>query len=176
MVTYGEKELFITIGKILTTHGNKGELKVLPLTDFPERFQVGDEVFLDRGGQLTKYQISSVRFHRQWVILGFSEIEDMSMAEELRGALIKVPVEQVHPLPEGHFYVFQLVGLPVFTQEGDFLGTLKDVLPTGSNDVYQVHHPETGQEILLPALKECVQSIDLERRRMVVKLLPGLID
>lgn len=173
---YGEKELFITIGKILTTHGNKGELKVLPLTDFPERFQIGDHVLLDLDGQLTEYHISSVRYHRQWVILGFAEIEDMSMAEELRGVLIKVPVEQVHPLPEGHYYVFQLVGLPVYTQEGDFLGNLKDVFPTGSNDVYQIQHPETGREILLPALKECVKSIDLENRRMVVKLLPGLID
>jgi len=172
----GEQELFIAIGKILTTHGNKGELIVEPLTDFPERFQTGEEVWLDREGRFSKHRIESVRFHRQWVILGLSGVPDMSAAEELRGGLLKVPADRVYPLPEGHYYVFQLVGLPVFTQEGDFLGILKDVLPTGSNDVYQVCHPETGREILLPAIKDCIKSIDLEHRRIVVHVLPGLMD
>jgi len=172
----GEQGLFIAIGKILTTHGHKGELKVQPLTDFPERFQTGEEVWLDRDGRLSKHEIETVRYHRQWIILRLSGVEDMSAAEELRGVLIKVPEDRVYPLPEGHYYIFQLVGLPVLTEEGDFLGILKEILPTGSNDVYRVCHPETGREILLPAIKDCIKSIDLEGRRILVKLLPGLID
>lgn len=172
----GEQGLFIAIGKILTTHGHKGELKVQPLTDFPERFQTGEEVWLDRDGRLSKHEIETVRYHRQWIILRLSGVEDMSAAEELRGVLIKVPEDRVYPLPEGHYYIFQLVGLPVLTEEGDFLGILKEILPTGSNDVYRVCHPETGREILLPAIEDCIKSIDLEGRRILVKLLPGLID
>lgn len=172
----GEQGLFIAIGKILTTHGNKGELKVEPLTDFPERFQVGEEVWLDQKGRFSKHYIESVRYHRQWVILGLSQVHDMSAAEELRGVLIKVPADRAYPLPEGRYYVFQLVGLPVYTREGNFLGTVQAVLATGSNDVYQVCHPDTGREILLPAIKDCIKSIDLENRRIVVSLLPGLID
>jgi 16S rRNA processing protein RimM len=173
---YKGKEPLVTIGKILTTQGNKGEVKVQPYTDFPERFQVGDDVFLDREGQIASYRIVSVRYHQRWVILGFEGVDDMSAAEKLRGTEIKVSPDQVYPLPEGHYYVFQLVGLPVFSEEGQYLGDLTNVLPTGGNDVYQVVHPQTNREILVPAIKECVKSIDLEQKRITVELLPGLID
>lgn len=125
---------------------------------------------------MVEYEIASVRYHQRWVIIGFTEVADMSAAEKLAGCLIKVPPNQVYPLPEGHYYIFQLVGLPVFTGEGQYLGDLKDVLPTGGNDVYQIVHPQTGQEILVPAIKECITSIDLEGKRITVKLLPGLVD
>lgn len=173
---YNERELLVTIGEILTTQGNKGELKVQPHTDFPERFQVGDEVLLEKDGRLSSFRIASVRHHQRWVILGFEGVDDMSAAEKLRGSIIKVSRDQVHPLPEGHYYIFQLVGLPVFSDEGEYIGDLTKVFPTGGNDVYQVVHPQTKREILIPAIKECVKSIDLEQKRITVKLLPGLVD
>ncbi|NLC77367.1 MAG: 16S rRNA processing protein RimM [Clostridia bacterium] len=166
----------ITIGEILTTQGHKGEVKVRPYTDFPQRFQKGERVLLEKEGRLAEYEIASVRHHKRWVIIGFAGIADMSAAEKLAGYLIKIPPDQVYPLPEGHYYVFQLVGLPVYSLEGRYLGDLQNVLPTGGNDVYQIVHPQTGQEILVPAIKECVAAINLEEKRITVKLLPGLAD
>lgn len=176
MLEETKKANLIAIGKILRTQGNKGELRVLPLTDFPERFQIGQQVFLELDTCLRKHKINSVRYLKRWVVLGFEEIEDMSAAERYRHALIKVDSKDVFKLPEGHYYVFQLVDLPVYTNQGEYLGNIKDVLATGGNDVYHVIHPETKKEVLLPAIKDCIQAIDLEQKVVKVKLLPGLLD
>lgn len=166
----------ISIGRVLTTQGLEGEVKVLPLTDFPERFRQLQWVYLQKDECLEKNEISSVRFHNNFVILKFKGIDDISSAERLRNALIQIDPEQVMPLPAGHYYVYELINLPVFTEEGEFLGEVQDVFSTGSNDVYQVIHPQRGQEILLPAIKECILSIDLSRKKILVRLLPGLRD
>jgi len=171
-----EENSFVAIGKILTTQGNKGELKVMPLTDFPERFRQGLEVYIHSKAGFEKFKVSSSRFHNKWLILGLEGVSDLKTAESLRDCLIKITSDEVMPLPEGSYYVFQLQGLPVFTMEGRFLGNLEDVFQTGSNDVYQVMHPATNKEILIPAIKECIQTIDLENRRIMVDLLPGLVD
>lgn len=167
---------FISIGKILTTHGNKGELRVLPLTDFPERFTENLEVYIGGNAGPEKRKILSIRLHNKFLVLKLEGITDMNLAEKLRNSLIKIPVEQVMPLPEGSYYVFQLIGLPVYTMEGLYLGDIKEIFQTGSNDVYQVIHSKTSKEILIPAIKECVQSIDLTNKKVLVYLLPGLTD
>lgn len=170
------KDSFISIGKILTTQGSKGELRVMPLTDFPERFKKNLEVYIEGETGVEKHKILSARFHNKWLILSLDGITDMNLAEKFRNSMIKIPLEHITPLPEGSHYVFQLVGLPVYIQEGQYLGDIKDIFQTGSNDVYQVIHPETNQETLIPAIKECVQSIDLIGKKIVVRLLPGLMD
>ncbi len=167
---------FISVGKVLTTQGNKGELKVMLLTDFPERFQEGSEVYFEEQTGLTKYKICSSRLHNKWLILGLEGVSDMKIAEKFRDCLIKIPSNEVMPLPKGSYYIFQLLGLPVFTEEGQYLGDLHEIFQTGSNDVYRVMHPDSNKEILIPALKECVQTIDLENRKIIVHLLPGLVD
>lgn len=169
------KEL-ITIGHITTTQGHRGEVRVYPLTDFPERFKLLKQVFWHKEGQIRPLTVEKVRYHKKFVILGFQEIENMNQAQELKGGDIQIPPEELMPLPEGHYYLFQIIGLQVFTVEGEYLGTIKDIRPTGSNDVYYLEDPKTGKEVLIPAIKEVVQEINCEAGKVIIKPLPGLID
>lgn len=163
----------IAIGKIVNTHGHLGEMKVLPLTDFPERFAKTKRVSIDLKDQILDYHIESVRYHNRFIILKFKEITDMNMAEKIKGAIIKVPREETVKLPEGHFYVFDIIGLQVYTTDERHLGQVTDVITTGSNDVYVVKM-ENNKEILIPALKQVVQEININEQKMTVKLLEGL--
>lgn len=163
----------ITIGEVVNTHGHRGAVRVLPLTDFPERFQDLQEVLVVRDGKRMTLHIERVSFHKRFVILSFREVPDMNAAERLRGALLQIPREQVRPLPEGRYYLFEIVGLQVFTVGGELLGTVVDVLQTGANDVYVIRSP-AGRELLIPALKSVVQEISPEASRMVVDLPEGL--
>lgn len=166
-------EPLIAIGKITTTHGHRGEVRVYPLTDFPERFQRLGKVYVQKE-DMRELHVERARFHKQFVIVKFKEINDMNEALQLKDYLIKINRSEVVPLPEGHYYIFQLVGSEVYSDKGEFLGELVDVHRTGSNDVYVVQNPDTGEEILIPALKDVVKKIDLEENKLVVELLPGL--
>lgn len=163
----------ITIGEVVNTHGHRGAVRVLPLTDFPERFRDLDEVVLTRNGERVTMHVERVAFQKRFVILSFREVPDMSAAERLRGALLQIPRDQVRPLPEGCYYLFEIVGLQVITSDGEPLGTVVDVLQTGANDVYVVRD-EAGRELLIPALKSVVLQISPEASRMVVALPEGL--
>lgn len=169
-------EELIAIGQITTTQGHLGEVRVYPLTDFPERFELLKEVFWQKDGQIRLLTVNKVRYHKGFVILGFKEIENMNQAEELRGGILQIPPEQLMPLPEGHYYLFQIIGLKVFTVDGEPLGFVKEILQTGSNDVYLVEDPDTGKETLIPAIKEVVKEINCQEGKIVVQLLPGLVD
>lgn len=169
-------ELSITVGKIVNTHGHKGMVRVLPLTDFPERFQRGQVLLVQLGHSSRQLRIEHSFTHKKYIIIQFQEITDMNAAEELKGALIKVNKEDLYPLPEGSFYIFQILGLKVFDREGSFLGVVKDVLVTGSNDVYVIEKDTGGRPLLVPALKDVVLEVDLEQARMVVSLPEGLVD
>ena len=169
------KEL-ITIGQIVAAHGNKGEVKVYPLTDFPNRFEHLKQVVCQLKHGTITLTIVSVRYHKELILLQFHEIDDISKAESLIMGLLKIGHEELMPLPEDHYYIFQLLGLDVFTIQGEYLGVISDIQKTGSNDVYVILHPETGKEILIPALKQFVTVIDLPRRKILVEPIPGLID
>jgi len=157
----------ITIGKIVAPHGVRGEVRVLPLTDFPERFQSLHRVFLDDGRIL---RIAACRRHQKFILLRFEGYENLTVAEQLRGKLLQIERSEVVKLPEDHFYVFDIVGLAVFSETGELLGKVTDVIATGSNDVYVVEKP--GKRLLLvPALKQVVKEVDLAAGRMTVKLM-----
>ncbi|MEW6378348.1 MAG: ribosome maturation factor RimM [bacterium] len=164
----------VQIGKIIGTHGNKGEVKVYLLTDFPERFQSLKEVFLVTPSGRRSLAVESVRFHKSYVILKPQESHTMSDAEKLKGAAICIPEEEVYPLGEDEYYCFQLIGMEVYTEEGLFLGVIEDIFPTGSNDVYVIK--DEHKEYLIPAIKEVVKEVNLERRRITVHLLKGLLN
>lgn len=166
----------ITIGQIVATHGYKGEVKVQPLTDFPKRFELLKSVFCQVKDDLFCFTIESVRYHKNFVLLKFVEIDDMNKAESLKNGLLRIKQEELMPLPEGHYYIFQIIGLEVYTVEGEYLGTVSDVQKTGGNDVYYVRHPKTGKEVLIPAVKEFIVDINLEEQKILVKTLPGLLD
>ncbi|MFZ5648535.1 MAG: ribosome maturation factor RimM [Bacillota bacterium] len=159
----------IIIGKIVGTHGNKGVLKVQPITDFPDRFLGMDSITVDQDGKFKTYTIVKAERYRQHILIRLAEILDMNGAEALKGAYIKVAREELADLPEGSYYIFEIVGLNVFTTEGEPVGVVEDVIQTGSNDVYVV---STGKNppLLVPALKDVVKEVDVKGGRMMVNL------
>lgn len=143
------------------------------LTDFPERIVDLPRVYV--GPDERPFEVEGVRFHRGGVLLKLRSIDDRNAAETLRGALVQVDIEHAVPLEEGEYYHFQLEGLEVITEDGEHLGEIVEVLSTpGVNDVYIVHG--LRGEVLIPGVQEVVQALDLEEGRMVVRLLPGLIE
>jgi len=167
-------ETYIRIGMIINTHGHKGELKILPLTDDINRFGEAEYFYVQQGNEYKKYHIVQSRVHQDKVILCFREIPDMNEAQKLKGKYLELPEAELMPLPAGHYYIYQLIGLDVYEGE-NFLGKLNDVLKTGSNDIYVVKGT-TGKEIYLPAIKDVVREIDPALRIMKVVIPPGLLD
>lgn len=161
----------IVIGKIVAPHGVRGDIRILPLTDKPEQFLQLDYLLLPGGRSLT---VKSARFHKNMVLLTAEEIKSMDEAELLRNQEVSIRAEDLPQLEEGEFYVADLVGLPVYDEAGREIGTFKDSLQTGSNDVYVIAVPG-NKDILLPALKANVREINVAERRIVVKL-PDWID
>ncbi len=156
----------IVVGKIVAPHGVRGDVRVIPLTDFPERFDGLKRVFLDDGNELA---IENVKNHNQLLILKFVGLNSRNDIESLRGRLLKIPKTEAVRLPSGEFYVFDIIGLKVFDDAGSYLGVVSDVLKTGSNDVYVVDQ-EDKRQLLIPALKKVITKIDIPTGQMSVKL------
>ena len=156
----------IVIGKIIAPQGVRGEVRVTSLTDFPERYRSLKTALLDDG---TALPIESVRYHQQFVLLKFRGLDTRNDIEHLRGRLIQVERKDVVPLPDGHYYIFDLVGLEVYNEQEEYLGNITDVLQTGSNDVYVVEQ-QGKQPLLIPGLKTVVLQIDIAGKKMIVKL------
>lgn len=168
-------EDFLQVGVITATHGIRGEVKVFPTTDDPERFLDLKTIYLDTGGEKMLLHISGVKFFKQFVILKFKEFDNINEVEPFRKKSLLVTREQAVPLEEDEYFIADLIGLQVVTDEGELLGELTDVLETGANDVYQVTD-KNGKELLLPAIKDCILSVDLEKGEMEVHVLEGLLD
>ena len=169
-------EQFFHVGTITSPHGVRGDVKVYPTTDEKERFLDLKSVILRKDAQdegETK-KIFHVRFLKNMVILQIEGTPDRNAAELLRGMELYVPREEAIPLSENEYYVADLIGMEVSTEEG-VLGILEEVIQTGANDVYQVRSPRYG-EVLIPAIRECIRNVDIENGRMQVHLLPGLSD
>ena len=165
---------YIVIGQITGSHGIRGELRITVLTDFPQRYQAGTTVFLGDTKSATPVEITSVRPHKDRLLVMLAGVTDRTSAESLRNRFLVIPAEEAMPLGEGENYVHDLVGLTVETTEGERLGKLTDILFTGANDVYVVRG-DAG-EILIPALKTVVDQIDLKQGKLVVTLPDGLRD
>jgi 16S rRNA processing protein RimM len=164
---------FVAIGRIVQPHGVRGEVSVEVLTDFPERFDTIEVVYLGDASEAEARQVKAARWHRNRVLLSFEGCEDRTAAEGLRGLLVQIPIEETMPLPEGEYYAHDLIGLDVLTIEGEALGRVNDILFTGANEVYVVVGPR-GQ-ILLPAIADVVERVDLSAGQMVVRLMDGLV-
>lgn len=168
-------EDFFQIGVISSTHGIKGEVKVFPTTDEVNRFKKLKEVYLDTGKEHLILHPESVKFFKQFVILKFKEFNDINEVEQYRNKSLLVDREHAVKLKKDEYFIADLMGLKVMTDEGEQLGILKDVLQTGANDVYIVETSE-GKEVLLPAIKECVLKVDVEAGEVLVHIMPGLLD
>lgn len=153
----------ITIGVIVAPHGVRGDVRIMPETDFPERFLEMEHCYID--GKL--YHFTSARFHKQYVLATFEEIKDRNDAEMIMRKEVQVSEDELMPLPEGRYYIYQLIGCQVYDTEGTHLGTLKEVLQPGANDVYVVEK-EGQADLLLPVIDSVVLSIDIEEGKIVV--------
>lgn len=160
----------LVIGRILAPHGVKGEVQAEILTDFPDRFGSLKTVYL--GEEFHSVVIEGHRFHKNRVILKLAGFKDRNEARALRGKLIYVPVEEGMPLKEDEYYLYQIVGLEVWTNEGKFLGCVDEILFTGGNDVYVVR--DGDQEVLIPAVSDVVKEVDISEGRLTVQLMEGL--
>lgn len=156
----------IIIGKIVAPHGVRGDVRVIPLTDFPERFYKLKTVLLEDGKTLT---VKEARAYKQQFLLKFAGLDDRTAIEPLKGKLLKVTKDDLVKLPEGHYYIFDIIGLRVYDEEGADLGVIADVLTTGSNDVY-VAEQEGKKPLLIPAIKDVVKAIDVSGGRMTVRI------
>lgn len=161
------------VGVITSTHGVRGEVKVFPTTDDATRFKKLKQVILDTGKEDVELEITGVKFFKNMVILKFKGIDDMDTANKYRQKSLYVTRENAVKLRKNEYFIADLIGLRVTSDEGEELGVIEDVLQTGANDVYVVKG-ETGEEILFPAIKECIKEVDIEEGTMLVHVLPGL--
>lgn len=165
----------VAIGRIVKTFGVKGEVRVQSLSDVPGRFRGLREVTLEApSGRALVTTVNRVREDRASYILGFEAFSSPEEAAEFRGGLIKIPLEQVPRLPEGQFYEFQLIGMTVVDESGRRLGTVGEILETGSNPVFVVRHE--GREVLIPGTRHIVASVDVDGRMLTIRRVEGLLD
>ena len=165
----------LQVGVITQTHGIRGEVKVFPTTDDVNRFKKLKEVTLDNGKERLVLEIEGVKFFKQYVILKFKGLDSINDIEKYKRAKLLVNRENAVRLRKNEYFIADLIGMEVMTDEGRRLGTLKDVLLTGANDVYVVEC-ENGAEVLLPAIKECILEVDMEKGCMTVHVLDGLLE
>ena len=161
------EELF-RVGVISNTHGIRGEVKVYPTTDNVRRFDDLKEVILDTGKEQLILHVTSVKYFKNMVILKFKEFDNINDIIPYKG-------ENAIPLEEGEYYIADIIGSKVITDEDKILGTLTDVLQTGANDVYVVKTKD-GKEVLLPSIEECILDRDIENKIVKVHIMKGLLD
>ena len=160
----------VAIARVLAPHGIRGELKCALLTDVPRRFASTKRVLL--GPHYQPFRVLRARVQGNNVLLQLEGVESREAADRWRNALVEVPIEERVELPRGHYFWQDIVGLAAVTEDGERLGTVREILPTGANDVYVID--TAPGELLLPAIKEVVRRVDLERRELVVRLMEGM--
>jgi len=167
--------MLITIGKAVKPFGVKGEMKIEPMTDFPERFKELGRVYLvSPAGHELVCTVRSVRYAGETPIILFSGYDAPEKAKELNGWFLKVPESETVPLPEGQYYWYELMGMDVFSESGEKLGAIVDIFETGSNDVYVMKRGR--QEVYIPATKEVIRQVDRKAKRMIIHLIDGLME
>lgn len=164
---------YLELGQIVNVKGLKGEVKVNSFTDDNTKFERIPKVFIKQKQNLTEYEIESVGYSKNQVIIKFKNINTVEEAEKLRNSYIVVDREIFGELPEGVYYIADLIGLDVYTENNEYLGKVDDIFNTGSNDVYVVK-AENGMQKLLPGIDEVIKKIDLESNKIIVNLIKGL--
>ena len=168
------EELF-RVGVISNTHGIRGEVKVYPTTDNVRRFDDLKEVILDTGKEQLNLHVTSVKYFKNMVILKFKEFDNINDIIPYKGMDLLVTRENAIPLEDGEYYIADIIGSKVITDEDKILGTLTDVSQTGANDVYVVKTKD-GKEVLLPSIEECILDRDIENKIVKVHIMKGLLD
>lgn len=164
---------YLELGQIVNVKGLKGEVKVNSFTDDNTKFERIPKVFIKQKENLTEYEVEKVGYNKNQVIIKFKNINTVEEAEKLRNSYIVVDREIFGELPEGVYYIADLIGLDVYTETNEYLGKVDDIFSTGSNDVYVVKD-ELGKQKLLPGIDEVIRKIDLEASKIIVNLIEGL--
>lgn len=168
-------EQLLQVGVISSMHGVRGEVKVFPTTDEAARFKKLKNVILDTGKEQIPLEIEGVKFFKQFAILKFKGIDNINDIEKYKGKPLLVERKDAVKLKKDEYFIADMIGMEVFTEDENKLGTLKNVIETGANDVYEVELLDGG-EVLIPAIKQCILDVDIENQKMSVHLLDGLLD
>jgi 16S rRNA processing protein RimM len=166
---------WLNVGKIVNTHGIRGEVRVISRTDFPEeRYKIGNTLYVDMGSEQIPVTIEAHRKHKQFDLLTFEGLENINDVERFKGQLLKVPKEQSVSLEEGEFFYHDIIGCSVFTVEGEELGKIKEILSPGANDVWVVKRKGFGPDILIPYIPSVVKTVDIDAQKISIEPLEGL--
>lgn len=162
------------IGQIVNTYGIKGFLKVVPYTDDITRFEDLKSIYIEIKNSLETFIIEEVKYSKNLVLLKLRGIDDINTAEKFKNCYIKIDRKDAVKLPEDSYFIVDLIGIKVLTDNNEELGNIVDVYPTGANDIYVVKN-ELGKQVLLPAIGEVIKNVDIENKKMIVHLIEGLV-
>ena len=168
------KQEYFEIGQIVNTFGIKGFVKVNPFTDDLERFEELESVFVVKNKELIEMQIEEVKYHKHLVLIKFKGIDDINMAEKFKGCYIKISRDKARKLPEDTYFIADLIGIKVYDDNGNLLGKVDDIYNNKVHDIYVIKD-DLGKQILLPSTKEVIKQVDVEKDRIVVHLIEGLV-
>ncbi|WP_257350118.1 ribosome maturation factor RimM [Pseudalkalibacillus decolorationis] len=170
---------WFNVGKIVNTHGIKGEVRVITRSDFPEeRYEVGKKIYLfqpEHEGSM-ELTIRSHRKHKQFDLIAFEDHPYINDVEAYKGGLLKVSKEMLSKLPEGEFYYYEIIGCHVYTMDEKKIGTIKDILSPGANDVWVVNSEERKKEFLIPYIEQVVKKVDIAEKKVWIELMEGLLE
>lgn len=170
---------FFKVGKIITTHGIKGEIRVYSYTDFPEeRFTSGNQLFIGEAGNPTNFtvEVQYSKPHKNMYILKFQKLDMINDVEKFKGLYLWIPEEQQKELDKDEFYYHQIIDCVVETTEGKELGIVKEILNTGANDVWIVKSNDKKEDILIPYIEQVVKNVNIKDKRIIIEIIEGLID
>ena len=165
---------FVIIGKIVSTQGNKGEVNVFPLTDSIDRFKALATVFLRNNHSHTILNIEETRIKKDRIVLKIKDIKNIEEAKMIVGSFLEVERKNAVKLPKDTYFIFEIIGLEVYTENNIFLGKVENVISTGSNDVYIVKNKDK-EELFIPAIGEVIKDVNLEKKRMTINMVDGLV-
>ena len=165
---------YFELGQIVNTFGIKGMVKIKPFTENVEQFEELEKIYIKNKNGKKEYQIEEVKYHKGMVLIKFKGIENPEDADLLRGSYVLIDRKDAKPLEEGTYYIVDLLGLEVYTDEGILLGNVDDIFNTGSNDVYVIKDG-LGKQVLLPGIPDVIKNVDIENKRITVHIIPGLM-
>lgn len=165
----------LEVGKIVNTHGLRGEVKVVPWTDYPEVFEDIESVYIKKKSDYERLDLAGIKYQKNNLIIRFVQIKDINEAEKYKNQVLYAEREALGELPEGVYYIADLIGLDVIKEDGERVGVIADVFNTGSSDIYEVKR-DGKKNLLLPVIDEVVLNVDMENRRVTVRMMEGLED
>ncbi|MCA1030048.1 ribosome maturation factor RimM [Bacillus timonensis] len=170
-------EKWFNVGKIVNTHGIRGEVRVISRTDFAEeRYEIGNKlyIFLPDEKEPTEVSVKSHRVHKNFDLLTFEGMNNVNDVEKFKGALLKVPEHQLGDLDEGEYYFHEIIGCVVYDENDNELGAIKEILTPGANDVWVVKTKD-GKELLIPYIEDIVQEINVKEKQVKIHVMEGLL-